>query len=68
MTFCPECGSQMIYSENSLLCPYCSCSVCCCPDCNGQMKGVENVQSQNRTKARKKIIPLEAGLCATGYN
>ena len=68
MEFCPECGSQLIYLENSLLCPCCSYSICCCEDCNGSKKGVENVQSKNRTETDQKVVLLKISYAGLGMN
>ena len=46
MEFCPECEAQLIHAEGCMFCPCCGYSKCACADCNGQEKGVLNVQPE----------------------
>jgi len=53
VNFCHICGSQLIEIKDTLLCPCCGHSICCCPLCKGSEKGVNNVQSSIRSKLNK---------------
>lgn len=56
MDFCPECGSQLLYVKDCVLCPCCGYSMC---DCDGLKKGEEDVQPGNRARTGEKTVFAE---------
>ena len=47
MEFCPECGSQLVQTDDYDLCPCCGYYACGCLACNPLDKGDCDVQSED---------------------